>query len=61
MEAMGEEFERELAHSLQRLREAIAPYIRFIRAEKQKLTHIESELAEISASLARLRSRIENL
>ncbi len=61
MKAMGEEFEQELAHSLQRLREAIAPYTRFVRAEQQKLTRIEGELNEISALLGQLRSRIENL
>jgi small GTP-binding protein len=61
MEAMGEEFEHELTHSLQRLREAIAPYIRFVRAEKRKLTRIEGELSEIRAELAKLRVQIENL
>jgi small GTP-binding protein len=61
MDAMTEEFERELAHSLQRLREAIAPYTRFVRAEQQKLTRIEGELSEISALLGQLRLRVENL
>jgi small GTP-binding protein len=61
MSAMTEEFERELANSLQRLREAIAPYTRFVRAEQQKLTQIEDELGEISASLGQLRLRVENL
>jgi chaperonin cofactor prefoldin len=61
MMAMGEEFERELARSLQRLREAIAPYIRFVRAEQQKLSRAEEELAEISGVLGQLRARIENL
>jgi small GTP-binding protein len=61
MSAMTEEFERELANSLQRLREAIAPYTRFVRAEQQKLTRIEDELGEISASLGQLRLRVENL
>jgi hypothetical protein len=61
MEAMTEEFERELAHSLQRLREAIAPYTRFVRAEQQKLLRIEGELEEISSALGRLGARIEEL
>ena len=47
MAAMSDEFERELARSLQRLREAIAPYTRFVRAEQQKLTRIEGELDEV--------------
>lgn len=58
---MGKEFERELARSLQKLREAIAPYTRFVRAEQQKLARIEGELGEIGAGLGQLRVRIENL
>jgi hypothetical protein len=56
---MTEEFERELSRSLQRLREAIAPYTRFVRAERQKLNRIEAELVEISADLGQIRTRIE--
>ncbi len=59
--AMSAEFERELAHSLQRLREAIEPYTRFVRAEQQKLARIEGELGTISATLGQLRSRVDNL
>jgi small GTP-binding protein len=61
MKALTEEFERELNGSLQRLREAIAPYTRFVRAEHQKLTRIEGELDGISATLGRLQARIEEL
>jgi len=61
MAAMGGEFERELNRSLQKLREAIAPYTRFVRAEQQKLARIEGELSAISATLGQLRSRIDNL
>jgi small GTP-binding protein len=61
MKAMGEEFERELAHSLQRLREAIAPYTRFVRSEQQKLGRIDAELGEVNATLAQIRLRIESL
>jgi hypothetical protein len=61
MAAMTEEFDRELARSLQRLREAIAPYTRFVRAEHQKLTRIEGELVGLEAALGQLRARIEDL
>lgn len=56
---MSEEFERELTRSLQRLREAIAPYTRFVRAEKQRLTRVEDELCEVGATLGQIRTRIE--
>ena len=61
MESMSTEFDRELGRSLQRLREAIAPYTRFVRAEQQKLTRIEAELDQIRATLAQVRARIEDL
>lgn len=61
MKAMSEEFERELAHSLQRLREAIAPYTRFVRSEQQKLGRIDAELGEVNSVLAQVRLRIESL
>ena len=59
MAAMTEEFERELARSLQRLREAIAPYTRFVRAEQGKLTRIEADLDGINATLGQIQARIE--
>jgi hypothetical protein len=61
MAAMSAEFEQELARSLQRLREAIAPYTRFVRAEQKKLNRIESELNETSSALSQVRTRIEDL
>ncbi|MBN1135234.1 MAG: dynamin family protein [Anaerolineae bacterium] len=61
MEAMTEAFERELNRSVQRLREAIAPYTRFVRSEQQKLGSVEGELAQISGGLGQIRSRIEEL
>jgi small GTP-binding protein len=61
MESMSAEFNRELGRSLQRLREAIAPYTRFVRAEQQKLAHVEGELDQIRATLAQVRARIEDL
>ena len=61
MEAMNSEFERELEKSLRRLREAIAPYTRFVRAERKKLTRIEGELDEIRSSLGKIRSSIEEV
>jgi small GTP-binding protein len=61
MKAMSEEFERELSHSLQRLREAIAPYTRFVRSEQQKLGSIDAELGEANAILSQIRLRIDSL
>ena len=61
MSAMTEEFERELARSLERLRDAITPYTRFVRAEREKLTAIEGELESIRSALGQIQSRIEEM
>ena len=58
-EALRKQFLEEIKRSGNRIREGIAPYSRYIRAEGDKLTEVDKELREISASLAGLRARIE--
>jgi small GTP-binding protein len=59
--ALREQFQREIARSAGRIRDGIAPYSRFIRAEGDKLKVVERELQEIGNDLAGLRARIERL
>jgi small GTP-binding protein len=59
--ALREQFQREIARSAGRIRDGIAPYSRFIRAEGEKLKVVERELREIGNDLAALRARIERL
>ncbi len=58
-EALNEQFGREISRSGERIRESIAPYSRFVRAEGEKLGTTDRELGEIAAALASLRARIE--
>jgi small GTP-binding protein len=58
-EALHAQFAREIGKSGERIRESIAPYSRFIRAEGDKLRATEQELREIGAELASLRARID--
>jgi hypothetical protein len=58
-EALHEQFAKEIQKSGDRIREGIAPYSRFVRAEGEKLETTERELRAISADLASLRARIE--
>ncbi len=60
-EALTGQFERELSLSLQRIREAIAPYTIFVLTEQGKLGEIEDRLAEASARIQTLRARIKDL
>jgi small GTP-binding protein len=52
-------FEREVDRSVHGVMEAIAPYTRFVRAEHEKLTGLEKEVAEISGALGRIRTEID--
>lgn len=55
------QFEREIERSLVEINEAIAPYTRFVRAERQKLSETEVRLVEIRSGMDRLKMRIEDL
>ncbi len=59
MSALTGQFDRELERSLHRINEAIAPYTRFIRAERDRLAETRDELTGIKEQLARLRAQIK--
>jgi small GTP-binding protein len=58
-EALRKQFSAEIQRSGERIRESIAPYSRFIRAEGDKLKEVDQELTEIGSALASLRARID--
>jgi small GTP-binding protein len=55
---MRRQFATELDQMLTRIREAIAPYTRFIRAQRVLLVEVQRELSEVDAELGRLRAEI---
>ena len=55
------QFELELGRSQQSIREAIEPYTRFVRNEREKLTGIASNLEGVEREIRNLRARIEAL
>jgi small GTP-binding protein len=59
-EALRTQLTQEIQGSVNRIRDGIAPYSRFIRSEGDKLKAIEQELKEIAVSLASLRQKIES-
>ncbi len=59
--ALTRQFDAELDRSIQRIREAIAPYTRFVRVEREKLTSLEEALEEASAQLNKLRRETAEL
>jgi hypothetical protein len=58
-EALRGQFTTEIGRSVERIRNSIAPYSRFVRAEGEKLETSERELAAAAAEITLLRGRIE--
>ncbi len=61
MEGLSGQFEREMERSLARLREAIAPYTRFVRTETERLERSRGRLAAAREALGALQAEIEAL
>ena len=55
---MRRQFATELDQMLTRIREAIAPYTRFIRAQRVLLVDVQRELSDVDVELGRLRAEI---
>ncbi len=55
---MRDQFEHELERSVARIRDAIAPYTRFVRQSREDLTAHQTELTAIDSELDVLRHRI---
>lgn len=56
---LREQFTGELDRSVTRIREAVAPYTRFVRAERDKARGLHEELTETATRLRQLRVGIE--
>lgn len=59
--AITQQFESELTASVQRIREAVAPYTRFVRVEREKLETLAADLQRAESEWAGLRRRVEEL
>jgi small GTP-binding protein len=58
MGALTSQFDREAERSEQKVQEAVGPYTRFVRAERERLTSTREELRRIRTELERLRAAI---
>ena len=57
--AKNEQFNKELANSISRLQDAIAPYTRFVRAEQKKTAAMQEQLTRLNNEMTRLVDTIE--
>jgi small GTP-binding protein len=60
LKTMRRQFTSELELMLTRIREAIAPYTRFIRAQREQLITIQRDLSDVDVELGRLRADINS-
>src|SRR6185436_13097237 len=61
MRTLTEQFDGEVAGSVRRIEEAIAPYTRFVRAERTRLEGAHGELEGLQRALVALRQRVTAL
>src|SRR5207248_3123765 len=59
--ALRDEFQRELERSIQRIRDALAPYDRFVRGERERTDAFVTSLGSELARVAELRTRIDHI
>ena len=57
-EVVRRQFEAELARSVERMREAIAPYTRFVRSEHARITRAGEDLASLDTEVGALKDEI---
>lgn len=60
-QALTDQFERELSRSVQRIREAIQPYTRFVEAQQATVADVENDLNETIRTLDDLAEQIGRL
>jgi small GTP-binding protein len=59
--ALHRQFEDEIGRSSTRIRESIAPYSRFVRAESEKLGEVDGRLQQLATDLSAVRTRVDAL
>ncbi len=59
MATLTEQFEHESERSLLRIREAVGPYTRFVRAERRRLDEMHTQIQGVMDSLHALSTRVE--
>jgi hypothetical protein len=61
MSSLRQQFEKETMGSVSRIQEAVAPYTRFVRSERSRLTEARDALEKSGGELRRLESEVRGL
>jgi small GTP-binding protein len=59
--ALTDEFGRELERSVQRIKDALAPYDRLVRTEQERTSRLRADLQDVLSRVRDLRARIEGV
>jgi small GTP-binding protein len=54
------QFEKEINHSIERIQQAIAPYTRFVRAEREKMREMERKCMQHTLEINQLQGKLES-
>lgn len=57
--SLTEQFNREMRRAVQRIDDTVAPFSRFVRAEKERLERQESQLTDLETHIVGLKSQLE--
>ncbi len=55
------QFESEAERTVTRMKEGVAPYVRFVKGEKERLAQTQTTLSDARAGLHKLQERVENM
>jgi len=55
------QFEKQINHSIERIQQAIAPYTRFVRAEREKMREMEKKCTQLKLEINQLQGKLESL
>jgi len=60
-DAVGDQFRRQASAGLQRIRDTVAPYTRFVRSEREQLDEQRSAVADLRRRIEELAERVEGV
>jgi ABC-type transport system involved in cytochrome bd biosynthesis fused ATPase/permease subunit len=60
-QSLRTQFEHEIERGMLDIKDAIAPYTRFVRAEQEKLSSVQSHLSETRNHLERLKVQVQDV
>ena len=58
-QSLRTQFEQEMERGMQNIKDTIAPYSRFVRAEQSKLEQVQNKLSETKIGLENLKVQVE--